>query len=130
MQVKGWKPPAFLYAGARLPCASNAQALVSPFDSLVWNRARTHRLFDLHYRIEIYTPAHKRVHGYYLLPYLLGGNLVGRVDLKSDRAASRLLVHAVHYEPSAKKRDVLPSLREDLAAIAEWLGLESVSPLR
>ena len=126
VRVQGWKQQAYLAAGTRLPRRIESSALLSPFDSLVWNRARTHRLFDFHYRIEIYTPSHKRVHGYYVLPYLLDDRLVARVDLKSDRQASALLVQAVHYEPGTDKRAVRERLRVDLQALAAWLGLERV----
>lgn len=126
VNVENWKQTAFLHAGARVPRSIETSALLSPFDSLVWNRGRIRRLFDFHYRIEIYTPAHQRIHGYYVLPYLVDERLAARVDLKADRQGSALLVHAVHYEARVDRRAVRARLHEDLQKMAGWLELERV----
>jgi len=123
--VEGWDRPAWLDPQARMPRKVEARALLAPFDPLVWERDRTHRIFDFFYRIEIYTPLNKRNYGYYVLPFLLGDRLVGRVDLKADRAASALLAKA-HVEPGIDKRKVEQPLRDELRLMADWLGLERV----
>ncbi len=126
VSIKGMKEPHYLHVDAAFPRRVEARALVSPFDPIVWRRVRAERLFDFHYRIALYTPKHKRTHGYYVLPFLLGDRLVGRVDLKAERKESTLKVLGAHCEGHCETDMVAPPLLEEVRLMARWLGLERV----
>lgn len=128
--VEGWPEAAFVARDAHSPRKLEAQALLTPFDSLIWERSRTERIFGFRYRIEIYTPSVRREHGYYVLPFLLGDRLVARVDLKSDRASRTLRVLAAHSEPGVRISAVAEAMTRELLTLASWLGLERVDVRR
>ena len=124
VSVDGWQDKAYVHRNAQLPKRLFATALLSPFDSLVWCRPRNERLFNFHYRIEIYTPQAKRKFGYYVLPFMVNGDMVGRVDLKADRANSKLLVQSVHTEKRIKRAAINVTLGKELSLIAKFLNLK------
>jgi uncharacterized protein YcaQ len=124
--VRGWDRPAFLHRDAQLPRRAGGVALLSPFDPLVWDRDRTERIFGFRYRIEIYTPEAKRQYGYYVLPFLMGQDIVARVCLKADRAAGVLRANAAHLEPGRDAGAVAAAMSGELARMARWLGLGGV----
>lgn len=125
-EVQGWKQPGYCLMGVALPRKVCASALLSPFDSLVWERSRTERLFDFRYRLEIYTPPDKRLYGYYVLPFLHHERIAARVDLRAERALSRLAVHAVHEEPRGLDEEGMQALALNLRRMADWLGLATI----
>ena len=128
--VEGWDAVAYLYSEARRPRRMEAQALLAPFDPLIWQRERVEALFGARIRLELYTPREKRMHGYYVLPFLLGDRIVARVDLKADRAVSALRVQAAHAEAGVAKAAIVEPLAAELRLMAAWLGLERIKTER
>jgi hypothetical protein len=125
-RVEGWTEQAYVHPGARVPKTVNARALVTPFDSLVWDRGRLERLFGMKYSIEIYLPPQKRVYGYYVCPFLLGDTLVARCDIKADRERKTLIVQGAFLEPGQKARRVAPELAGELRQMRSWLELDTI----
>lgn len=126
-KVEGWRDTAWLPRAADPARRPAHAALVSPFDPLLWERDRAERLLGFRYRIEIYVPAAKREHGYYVLPFLMGDGVAARLDLKADRAGRRLLVNAAHLEPGANRDRTAAALKDELALLASWLRFDEVS---
>jgi uncharacterized protein len=126
VRVDGWKDQAYLHPAARVPRTVDARAIVTPFDSLVWERSRIERLFGMKYSIELYTPAPRRVFGYYVCPFLLGDTLVARCDLKADRERRVLMVQSAFLEPGREARRVAPDLAAELGDLQEWLELDRI----
>jgi uncharacterized protein YcaQ len=126
VKVEGWRQPAYLSSALRIPRSLEAAAFLSPFDPLLWERQRTERLFGFRYRIEIYTPAAQRQHGYYILPFLFAQNFVARLDLKADRANQSLRVVGAFAEPQTEPKTFVHAVAAELRSMADWLGLEKI----
>jgi uncharacterized protein YcaQ len=126
MAVAVWDKIAYLNRDARRPRRMEAQALLAPFDPLIWQRERVEALFGTRIRLELYTPREKRTHGYYVLPFLLGDRIVARLDLKADRVASVLRVQAAHAEAGVTKAAIVEPVAAELRLMADWLGLEKI----
>jgi uncharacterized protein YcaQ len=126
VRVEGWKHPAFVVPGTRIPKSIEARAIVSPFDPVMWERKWTNAVFAFDYQIEIYVPEPKRIYGYYVLPFLFGDRFAARVDLKADRKRSTLMVHAAYVESGCEARAVAAALADELRSMAAWLALESI----
>lgn len=126
LRIQRWDKPAYSAGEPRTLRRITASALLSPFDSLVWERERTERLFDFRYRLEIYTPSHKRVYGYYVLPFLHDERIAARVDLRAERGHGRLAVHAVHEETPGLGEEGMAALADQLRGLADWLGLPDI----
>jgi uncharacterized protein YcaQ len=125
-RVDGWREPAYILPGVRVPRTVHARALVTPFDSLVWERSRMERLFGIKYTIELYTPPPKRVYGYYVCPFLLGDTLVALCDLKADRERKVLMVQSAFLKPGQDARRVVPDLAGELRQMQAWLELDRI----
>ena len=130
VSIAGWNEPTYIHSGAVVTDNVEATALLSPFDSLIWNRDRTERLFGFRYRIEIYVPQAARQFGYYVMPFLMGGQLVARVDLKADRQQATLVVKSAHLEEGQDSGQVASELAPQLKAMSQWLGLGQVKVSR
>ena len=126
VKVEGWTKPSFIHKTTKLPRKAGGTALLSPFDPLCWERDRTERLFNFHYRIEIYTPQSKRKFGYYVLPFLHGEDLSGRVCLKADRETGTLRANAIHMEEMVDSEETAKAMAGELVRMAEWLGLPNI----
>jgi uncharacterized protein YcaQ len=124
--VRGWDRPTYLWHEAARPRKLVVDALVSPFDSLVFERRRLLDLFGIHYRIGLYTPVEQRVHGYYVYLFVMDDRIAARVDLKADRATSTLQVQASWLEPDAPEAETASRLAAELRRMADWLGLADV----
>jgi uncharacterized protein len=127
VEVDGWSAPAYLRPGRAVPRRDRGTALLCPFDPLIFFRPRVERLFNFHYRIEIYTPAAKRQYGYYVWPLLMDGRLVARVDLKADRTANSLRVLGAFGEDGIPRARVAAALAGELQSMGSWLGLGGFS---
>ena len=127
VDVEGWDKLGYLHPDAKLPRKARGTALLSPFDNLIWYRPRVERIWDFHYRIEIYVPEPKRVYGYYVLPFLMDGDLVARVDLKTDRQESTLRVKGAFSEPGTDRDAIAAELTPEIERIAGWLDMSDVS---
>jgi uncharacterized protein YcaQ len=126
VEVEGVSERCFMHPAARIPRSTSARALLNPFDPIVWFRPRTEQMYDFHYRIEIYTPSEKRRYGYYVFPFLLGDDLVGRVDIKADRNRRVLMVPGAFSEPGQDPVRVADEMAVELAEMARWLGLGDI----
>lgn len=126
ISVESWKPQAYLHRSAKLARSVRATALVTPFDPICWDRDRTERLFNFHYRIELYTPKSKRKFGYYVLPFLMGENFAGRMCLKADREAGVLRGNASHHEECVDPHETAAALASEIRRMANWLGLPNI----
>ena len=126
VDVENWKEPGYLSSAARMPRSIGGACLLSPFDPVVWYRPRAERLFDFHYRIEIYVPQEKRKWGYYVLPFRVGDRIVARVDLKADRKARCLLVLKAHEEPNIARLECAERLAGELTSLRDWLALDTI----